>query len=90
MRFFDSMLQRSGHAASFVQMTESEALLVGNKLAKFMFTRYGRDEALAILNGQKLLSDLGVVDERDTLRVIETAGSDLEVAVTTPQLALGA
>ena len=90
MRFFDSMLQRSGHAASFVQMTESEALLVGNKLAKFMFTRYGRDEALAILNGQKLLSDLGVVDERDTLRVIETAGSDIEVAVTTPQLALGA
>ena len=91
MRFFDSMLQRSGHTASFVQMTESEALLVGNKLAKFMFMRYGRDEALAILNGQKLLSDLGVGDEQDTLRVIvETTGSDPEVAPTTAQLALGA
>jgi hypothetical protein len=63
MRAFDAMLKRNGYAPIFVELTEQDALAVGNQLAAFLYARFGREKANALLAGKETLQRLGIEKE---------------------------
>jgi hypothetical protein len=63
MRYIDAMLKRNGQSTAFVEISEEDGLLIGNELSRFMFTQFGRENTAALMNGRKLLSDLGLEAE---------------------------
>jgi hypothetical protein len=71
MRYFDAMLQRNGYDAAFVGLSEEEGYVAGNELAKFMFTQYGRETTIALMNGTTILRQVGLDGERAVIDLIE-------------------
>jgi hypothetical protein len=69
MRAFDAMLKRNGYDPVFVEMTEEDALAIGNQMAAFLYTRHGRENANALMAGRETLRRLGI--EQDFIRFLE-------------------
>jgi len=69
MRAFDAMLRRNGYNPVFVEMTEADALAVGNQMAAFLYTRRGRENTNALLEGRETLRRLGI--EADFMRALD-------------------
>lgn len=59
MRMFDAFLAREGLTPVFSGLTEEEGLLIGNELAKFMYTQFPREQVHDFVRGNRLLRSLG-------------------------------
>lgn len=57
------MLLRSGCKPVFATLSDTEALGVGNEFVSFLVARLGRVETNALMEGRRMLSGSGVVDE---------------------------
>lgn len=62
-RLLDAMLSRSGCKPVFATLSDAEALGVGNEFVSFLVARLGRVETAALMEGRRMLSGSGVVDE---------------------------
>ncbi|WP_332750046.1 gamma-mobile-trio integrase GmtZ [Hydrogenophaga sp.] len=62
-RLLDAMLLRSGCKPVFATLSDAEALGVGNEFVSFLVARLGRVETTALMEGRRMLSGSGVVDE---------------------------
>ncbi len=72
LRMFDAFLKRSGYEAAFCEMTDDDALAIGNEMAKFMFTQFGRETTNALMKGDATLRSLGIDDERALIGTLES------------------
>jgi hypothetical protein len=63
LRAFDAMLAKNGLDPAFVEMTERDALAVGNQMSAFLYTRLGRADASALMSGRETLRRLRFEDE---------------------------
>src|ERR1017187_8066650 len=66
-RIVDAMLARDGRRPVFAALSEEETLAVGNEFINFLFARVGWKDALALMEGKKLLSACGIAKEADEL-----------------------
>jgi len=73
MRQFDAMLKKNGYEPVFVEMGEHDALLVGNELARFMFTQFSRADVHAVISGRKTLLSLGIAPYSEMFKIIGSA-----------------
>ena len=71
MRWFDNILIRSGNDPIFVNMSEDEALAVGNEYARFLYNKLGRTAANQIVSGRKALDTLGVATAKDIVKKLQ-------------------
>lgn len=63
LRMFDAFLARAGLEAPFLHISEDDGLRIANELAKFMYTQFGRDQANALMAGERLLQSLGYEEQ---------------------------
>lgn len=62
-RVLDAMLLRSGCKPVFASLSDAEAIGVGNEFVAFLMARLGRVETNALVEGRRMLSGAGVVQE---------------------------
>jgi hypothetical protein len=72
MRRFDTLLIRSGHEPVFVNMSEEEALAVGNEYARYLYNKLGRTATNQIVSGRRTLENLGVAVANDIVERLQT------------------
>ena len=73
LRAFDAMLAKNGFDPVFIEMTEQDALAVGNQMSAFLYTRLGRTDANALMSGRETLRRLRFED--DFVRKLESVAS---------------
>ena len=63
LRMFDAMLRKGGINPVFIEMSDEDALRIGNEMARFLYLRRGRTEINALLAGRTTLERLGLTNE---------------------------
>lgn len=66
-RLLDAMLARNQRFPVFAELTDEQALSVGNELVNLLYTRLGHNETSNIIEGRRLLHATGMDVELDAL-----------------------
>ncbi len=68
MRRYDAFIKKQGFAPVFWEMSEEDALRIGNEFGRFMFTTYGPQKANDLFNGRLTLKALGIEEENRVVK----------------------
>jgi hypothetical protein len=66
-RILDAMLARNGWRPVFSALSEDEALAVGNEFVNLLIRRLGYTDAVALLEGRRMMDAAGIAQDIETL-----------------------
>jgi hypothetical protein len=66
-RILDAMLARNGWRPVFSALSEDEALAVGNEFVNLLIRRVGHTDAVALLEGRRMMDAAGIAKDIETL-----------------------
>ena len=62
-RILDAMLARNSRRPMFSTLSEEEALAVGNEFVNLLISRLGQADAIALVEGKRMLDSTGITQE---------------------------
>ena len=66
-RLLDAMLERNGGRPVFATLSEREALVVGNEFVNLLVKRFGHADAVALVEGRRLMDAAGILTDVEHL-----------------------
>jgi hypothetical protein len=66
-RILDAMLARNGRRPVFSTLSEEEALVVGNEFVNLLIRRLGQADAVALVEGKRMMDAAGIAQDIETL-----------------------
>jgi len=66
-RILDAMLARSGRRPVFSTLSEEEALVVGNEFVNLLIRRLGQADAVALVEGKRMMNAAGIAQDIEAL-----------------------
>ena len=63
----DRVLHKAGEGAVFATLSDEERVTLGNMYARWLRTRLGPEDHAAVINGERTLRELGLLEESDRI-----------------------